>query len=442
MNDNKLPVVVIIGRPNVGKSTLFNRLLGKQAAVTHESSGVTRDRQYHPLEWNGKEFLLVDTGGLTNIASHERLGGFIRKQVDAAVHEADLLLFLVDAQVSLADEDLAIAKDIKKLQKNILLVANKVDNSANEAALYEFLALGLGDAMPVSAVHGRNAGDLLDSITEKLVLRVSPESGERDLKLAIVGRPNVGKSTLVNRLLGFDRMITDDRPGTTRDSVDASLNWEGRRYCLIDTAGLRKRSHVHEPVEERSALHTQLSIERCDVALVLAEAGPEIEEQDVKIIQAVIDKGKGVLVGLNKWDLKEKETKTFDGIVKQLKARYPFMSHLPVLAMSAKTGQRVNKVLEIARRIDERFEQPYAPQDFRDFLRSTTEKHNHPNVAGKKVAFHSLILKSRRPLVFEIKTNHPREIRESYVRYLENRFYERFDAEGIPIKIKFSKKGR
>jgi GTP-binding protein len=237
-------------------------------------------------------------------------------------------------------------------------------------------------------------------------------------------------------------VITDDRPGTTRDSIDSHLLWEGTDFCLIDTAGLRKRSHVNEAIESMSAQHTEQSVQRCDVALVLVDAGQGIEEQDIKIIQSVIDRGKGLCVGINKWDLKEKEDKTLDHMVKAMREYYPCLRSVPILSISAKTGQRVQKVLETAREINAQLDLHYAPQDLKDFLVNATERHHHPSMAGRKVIFHSIFQVSVRPPVFEIKTNHPRDIRETYLRYLDTKFHERFGGYGVPVTFKFSKKAR
>ncbi len=442
MNDNKLPIVAIVGRPNVGKSTLFNRLLSKKLAVAHETSGVTRDRNYHPLDWNGKSFVLVDTGGLTVLATDEKLSRSIRRQVDEAVIESDLILFMVDSHVGITTEDIAIARDLKRNSQKVILVANKADTSVFENNLYEFMPLGFGEPVPISAIHGRRSGDLLDIITNKLGDTGAHSKVDESIKLAVIGRPNVGKSTLINKILGSERMITDDSPGTTRDSIDSNIEWNSHKFTIIDTAGLRKRSHVSEPIEYMSTLHTRQSIERCDVALVLVEAAPQIDEQDVKIIQEVRDNGKGLFIGMNKWDLKEKESKTFDTLVKRLKDRFACTNNLPVLSLSAKTGQRVDKVLETAHKIYKNFDKPYAPQDFKEFLLGLTANHHHPAVNGKRIVFYSMTLTSRRPLVFEIRANHPLDIRDSYVRYIENQFYERFDIQGIPMHFKFLKKTR
>lgn len=443
MSDNKLSTVAIVGRPNVGKSTLFNRLLSKPVAIAHEESGVTRDRKYHELEWNGKRFLLADTGGITPSVSDEKFSSYIRNQAETAIDESELVLFLVDAHVGITDEDLWIASRLRRHQKKVLLVANKVDTPVLENSLYEFLKLGFGDAFPISAIHGRNSGDLLDDVASRIQVSGGNDNETVDvIRLAIIGKPNVGKSTLTNRLLGKERMITDSSPGTTRDSVDSTLDWNGRRFVLIDTAGLRKRTHVREPIEQMSSLRTQESMERCDIALVIVEAAPLIEEQDVKIIQKAWELGKGVIVGMNKWDLKEKETKTFDEIAKRLRERYPVLNYIPIFSLSAKTGQRAVRALELAEMVHMNFCKSFAPQDFREFLLEVSERHHHPSLQGRRIAFSSMTLVSRIPLVFDVRTNRPKDVRDAYIKYLEKQFYKRFETIGVPVRFNFIKKSR
>ncbi|MFH0919996.1 MAG: ribosome biogenesis GTPase Der [Fibrobacterota bacterium] len=440
INNNRLPIVVIVGRPNVGKSSLFNRLLNKKVAITHEQSGVTRDRHYMDAEWNGRDFQLVDTGGLQP-RSNDPIDRHIREQVETAVSESQLIIFLVDGQDGRTDLDMAIARDLKPHRDRVLLVANKSDNRSVEEALYDFAPLGYGPAFPVSALHGRGTGDLLDIVVSRLP-EADPEAipEKHEIRIAILGRPNVGKSTLVNRLLGEARMITNDQPGTTRDAVDSFLSFQGQNYCLIDTAGLRKRSHVHETIEYVSNLHTERGLDRCDVAVVLVDAQEGLEEQDVRIMQMVMEKGRGLILGLNKWDTVAKEGKTFDKRLKDMKIDVHFLDHYPVISLSAKTGQRAVKVLEMVRAVYERMNRNVAPQALAAFLADVSGRHAHPAVKGKRVLIYSMASSDERPFTFDVRSNLPDQVKEPYMRYLLNRFYEHFDAQGVPVLFNFIKR--
>jgi GTP-binding protein len=443
MENNHLPIIAIVGRPNVGKSALFNRLLNKQAAIVNDKAGTTRDRNYQQMDWNGREFVLVDTGGIAD--KEDKMGAYITEQVDLAVKEADLVLFLVDSMVGITDQEIAIARKLRSVREKVVLASNKTDNDSRKEFLHEFMRLGFGEAHPVSALQGKGTGDLLDIIVEKLPLTghwSEVQEGKPVIRLAIVGRPNVGKSTLVNQLVGEKRVIADNTPGTTRDSVDTILEVNDYRFILIDTAGLRKKARVEEPIELQSGRHTDKSLERCDITLLLLDGTMSLDEQDMRILNQAKEKGKGIIIGINKWDMVEKDGKTFDVRVKEMREKVPLLAFLPFISLSALTGQRANKVLETAIDIHKRMEKHIAPQDLKAWLEESVEAHHHPTAGDKFVTFYSVLQASRRPPVFEFKVNQPNKVRDSYTRYLKNRFQERFDMEGVPVEFVYSKKRR
>ncbi|MBL8028872.1 MAG: ribosome biogenesis GTPase Der [Fibrobacteres bacterium] len=443
MENKHLPIVVIVGRPNVGKSALFNRLLGRKAAIVNEKAGTTRDRHYQQMDWNGREFILVDTGGLAD--KEDTMGHFITEQVDLAIKEADIILFLVDAIVGMTDQELSVARKLRKVHNKVLLAANKTDNEERKEFVHEFMRLGFGEPHSVSALQGIGTGDLLDALVE-----IIPETGRWSdakngkpiLRLAIVGRPNVGKSTLVNQLTGEHRVIADGTPGTTRDSVDTFMETDKYSFVLIDTAGLRKRSHVDEPIEKQAGEHTDRSLERCDVTLLLLDGTMTLDEQDLRILTKARERGKGIIIGINKWDLVAKDDKTFDVRVKEMREKVPELEHVPFISLSALSGQRAGKVLEMAETVFARMEKNIAPQDLKAWLEECVEAHHHPSANDKFVNFYSVLQASKRPPVFEFKVNQPTKVRDSYTRYLKNRFNERFDMEGVPVEFKYSKKRR
>ncbi|OGJ90885.1 MAG: ribosome biogenesis GTPase Der [Candidatus Raymondbacteria bacterium RifOxyA12_full_50_37] len=441
MNDKQLQIIAIVGRPNVGKSTLFNRILERPCAVTDEKSGTTRDSQTQAADWNGRSFQLIDTGGIV----FEQVGNIeakIREQVKKAIRSSHLVVFLVDGQAGPTDTDQAIAHDLQKKNIPVLLVANKVEETAHEADIYDFMSLGFGEPVPVSAMHGKGIGDLLDKIIHLLPLETAVLQSDSAIKIALIGRPNVGKSTLVNSLLRQDRMITDNMPGTTRDAIDSYLSASnGQIYCLIDTAGLRKTTHISDDIEKMSALRTRESIERCDIAAVLVDISQGLQEQDLKIIADARDEGKGVIAVLNKWDLVEKDSKTFDALVRDLSSSVQILKYVPIISMSARSGQRVDRLLETAHKVWLLLNRKYSREELSSFLFTATDSHPHP--AGKKfVIFYRMAQKSLKPPVFEILTNAPRLVRESYISYLYNKFYEHFECSGCPIKFEFAKKLR
>ena len=342
-------IVAIVGRPNVGKSTLFNRIIQKKEAIVEDTPGVTRDRIYGKSEWSGKDFILIDTGGFVP-GSEDKIERAIREQAFIAMDDADSIIFVCDGRDGVTPFDLEIAKMLRTSKKPVTLVINKCDNAVQDGYSYEFHKLGLGEPYPISSISGRSTGDFLDAVVANLDSE-DPDADDERVKIAIVGRPNVGKSSLTNALLGKERSIVTDIPGTTRDAIDSVLKYYGEEFVLIDTAGLRKRSQIKENIELYSILRTTRAIERCDVAVIVIDGERGLEDQDKKIINQVDEAGKGMIFAVNKWDLVEKDGKTADQITKLFYSEMKMYDYVPVIYISALTKQRINKVVEYAKEI-------------------------------------------------------------------------------------------
>ena len=436
------PTIAIIGRPNVGKSTLFNRIIGRRQAIVDAQPGVTRDRHFAPAEWNGRRFWLVDTGGLVP-GSTDPMNRAIRGQVEQAVAESDVLVFLVDVQSGVHPQDLEIAQYLRKVKRPVLLVVNKCDDLPNETRQLSFYELGLGEPFPVSASVGKNSGDLLD----RLVTLLPPEGAAPDedaIRVAVVGRPNVGKSSLVNRLVGQDRLVVAPEPGTTRDAIDTPLVHEGHRLVFIDTAGLRKRSKVDEDIEFYSTLRTSRAIEQADVCILVVDAKDGLHTQDMKIVNDAWEKGAGVLIAVNKWDLiDEKDTNTAVRGEKELKARAPFLSFIPFYYVSAKTGQRVVRLLDAILEVAAEREKRVPTAEVNRVLEALVARQQPPQPVGESLRLFYATQVGTAPPRFAVIANRPDAVPESYERYLHNGFREAWDFTGAPLTIKFRrKKGR
>ena len=433
------PTVAIIGRPNVGKSTLFNRLIGRREAIVDARPGVTRDRNFAPADWNGRRFWLVDTGGLVPGAA-DALNRAIRAQVEAAVTESDVLLFVVDVEQGVHPADLEIAQYLRGVDRPVLLVANKADRLPEDQRHLAFYELGLGDPFPVSAAIGKSTGDLLDRIVEMCPEREG-EQVEGAVQVAIVGRPNVGKSSLLNRLLGRDRMVVADEPGTTRDSVDTPVEHEGRRLVFIDTAGLRKRSKVQDDVEFYATLRTSRAIERADVCVLVVDALDGLHAQDLRIIGDAWERGAGVIVAVNKWDLiEEKDTNTAVRGERELIAKAPFLRFIPFLYVSAKTGQRVSKLFDLILTVAEERTKRVPTAEVNRVLESLVSRQQPPQPVGESVRLFYASQIGTAPPRFAIIANRPDAIPESYTRYLVNGFREAWAFTGAPVNVKFRRK--
>ena len=430
------PTVAIIGRPNVGKSTLFNRLIGRREAIVDDRPGVTRDRNFATADWNGRRFWLVDTGGLVP-GAQDAMSRSIREQVEAAVAESDVIVFLVDVQDGVHPADQEIASFLRKAGRPVLLVANKADDLPEDTRHMAFYELGLGDPFAVSAAVGKSTGDLLDRLVEML-----PAAGEvpdeAAIHVAIVGRPNVGKSSLVNKLVGERRVVVDDAPGTTRDSIDTPLTHAGREIVLIDTAGLRKRARVDDDIEFYSTLRTARAIERAHVCVLVVDATDGLHTQDLRIANDAWDRGAGVIVAVNKWDLvEEKETNTAVRGERQLKESAPFLEFIPFLYVSAKTGQRVPKLLDLILEVAAEREKRVPTSEVNRVLEDLLQRQQPPQPVGESVRLLFASQIGTAPPKFAVVANRPEAIPESYTRYLTRGFREAWSFLGAPLAIKY-----
>jgi len=433
------PLVALIGRPNVGKSSLFNRFLRKRIAIVDDTPGVTRDRNYALCDWNGRYFYLIDTGGIIPDSRLE-MARLILDQSETAISQADLILFVVDCQTGPDDIDQKIASNIRKSDKKVILLANKADNETEAMGQYEFLKLGLGDPIAVSATAGENIGDALDVIVEKLP---SPEELEVEtpaLRIAVIGRPNAGKSMFINRLIGQERVIVSPVPGTTRDAVDTPFEFEGRQYVLIDTAGLRRKARVKEDIEYYTTLRTLRAIENCDIALILIDAEQGLAFQDMKIVDDAIAARRGIVLAVNKWDLIEKDQHTADRFTEEIKNYARTLNFIPIIYISALTGQRVEKTLKIIDQVNENWQRRIPTSQLNDFLENIVAKQPPAAVQGKYIRIKYITQVDIKPPTFVIFCNFPKLIQKAYLRYIENRLRDEYEFEGIPLRIKVRQK--
>lgn len=431
-------IVAIVGRPNVGKSTLFNRIIQQREAIVEDVPGVTRDRLYGRAEWSGKEFVLIDTGGFVP-GSEDKIERAIREQAFIAIEDADSVIFVCDGRDGVTPYDLEIAKILRTSNKPVTLVINKCDNALQDSSSYEFHRLGLGEPFPVSGISGRSTGDFLDSVVANLESDSEDENDNR-VKIAIVGRPNVGKSSLTNALLGKERSIVTDIPGTTRDAIDSVLKYYGEEFVLIDTAGLRKRSQIKENVELYSILRTSRAIERCDVAIIVLDAERGLEDQDKKIINQVDEASKGMIFAVNKWDLVEKTGKTADQLTKFIYSEMKTYDYVPVIYISALTKQRINKVIEYAKEIQIKRSTRIPTSKLNDVLLQELEKTPPPSVQGKDLRINYITQVGTEPPVFAFFGNQPRLIPDAYKRFMERALRRCFDLSGVPVSFVFRKK--
>ena len=433
------PTVAIIGRPNVGKSTLFNRLIGRRQAIVDDRPGVTRDRHFAAADWNGRRFWLVDTGGLVP-RSTDPLNRAVKEQVDQAVADCDVLLFVVDVEEGVNPADAEIARELRRAGRPVLLVANKADRLPDDTRHLVFYELGLGDPFPVSAAVGKSSGDLLDRIVEMLPAG-EVEADEEAIHVAIVGRPNVGKSSLLNRLLGRERMVVASEPGTTRDAVDTPFAHGGRSLVFIDTAGLRKRSRVEDDVEFYSTLRTARAIERADVCILVVDATEGMHVQDLRIATDAWERGAGVIIAVNKWDLVEgKDTNTAVRGERALKEGAPFLDFIPFAYVSAKTGQRAHRLLDLILLVADERTKRVPTAEVNRVLEHLVERQQPPQPVGESVRLFFATQIGTAPPRFAVVSNRPDAIPESYARYLTRGFREAWAFTGAPLNIKFRRK--
>jgi GTP-binding protein len=435
-----LPIVAIVGRPNVGKSSLFNRLLRKKMAVVDPTPGVTRDRNYAVCEWNGRQFRLIDTGGMVP-DSKDLMERLILDQSEFAVNEADLVILLVDTLVGIDTSDQRIARTLSKASKPTLLVANKADNPTLDLGIFEFMKLGHGEPMPVSATLGLGIGELLDAI----VCRLPAEEGgsgaeEGAIKVAVVGRPNVGKSSFINKLIGEDRLIVSPIAGTTRDAVNTLLEIDDKKYVLIDTAGLRRHYKVQENIEFYTTLRTARAIDECDIGVVLIDAVDGLTAGDMRVLGDVLEARRGAVLAVNKWDLINKTDKTADEYTVNLREQLGPMAYVPILFISAKSGQRVAKVMSLIDQVQTSLNTRISTSDLNDFLQEVFGKRKPPARQGKFIQFKFLTQSEVAPPTFVFFVNQPELLDKGYIAYLSNQLRARYGFEGVPIRLKFRHK--
>jgi GTP-binding protein len=434
------PTVAIVGRPNVGKSTLFNRLLGGRPAIVSERPGTTRDRHFGDAEWQGRRFWLVDTGGLVP-DSEDSMDRAIRRQVEFALSEADVIVFLVDGREGLHPLDQAIAERLRKAGRPVLLAVNKLDNLEQSTEQYAFYALGFGDPVGVSAAIGKGSGDLLDALVERLP-PYDPAEAEGAINVAVVGRPNVGKSSLVNRLLGEERHVVAPEAGTTRDAIDSVLRFHGKTLNFIDTAGLRRRAKVEDDLEFYSTLRTERAIERAEVCILVVDASVGMHNQDLRIATQAWDRGTGLIVVVNKWDLiEEKGANTARQGQDTLIAKAPFLRYVPFLYVSALTGQRVRKTLELIVQVAESRELRVPTAEVNKVLAELIQRNAPPQKPGEEVKLLYASQIGTAPPTLAIVSNRPDEVPESYQRYLVHGFREAWPFPGSPLRLKFTSRG-
>jgi len=434
-----IPLVALIGRPNVGKSSLFNRFLKKKLAIVDDTPGITRDRNYSLCEWAGHEFYLVDTGGMIP----ESKGGIekmVLAQAEIAIAESDLVVFIVDNQTGPDNTERKIARQLLKSGKNTIVLANKIDDNIYEHERFQFSRLGLDEPLAVSATVGLGIGEALDKIVEQLPPAKSIEQESDTIRIAVIGRPNVGKSSFINRLIGADRVIVSPVPGTTRDAVDTPFEFEGRKYTLVDTAGLRRKARVKDAIEYFTTLRTVRAIENCDIALVLVDASEGLIVQDLKVIEDAANVRRGIVLAVNKWDLVEKDTHTADIFTSQIKEYARTLAYIPNIYISCLSGQRVVKVIPLIDSVYENWERKIATSELNNFLEDIVTRRHPAAVRGKYVKLYYVTQSGIKPPTFLFFCNYPQLLQKSYIRYIENQLRKKYDFDGVPIRIRFKKR--
>ena len=435
------PLVAIVGRPNVGKSMLFNKLVGQRLSIVEDTPGVTRDRLYAPCDWAGRQFDMVDTGGIEPNTDSEILA-FMREQAQIAINAATVIIFVTDIRTGVTAADKEVANMLLRSHKPVVLAVNKADSTgATDPAVYEFYSLGLGDPIPCSAVHGHGTGDLLDACIRYFPEQEEEEQDEDVIRVAVIGKPNVGKSSLVNKILGEKRVIVSDVAGTTRDAVDSAFENQHGRYIFIDTAGIRRKSKVEERVEKFSVMRAQLAIERADVCLILIDGREGVTEQDTKIAGLAHEAGKASIIVVNKWDLVEKETGTMEKMRKDIMRDLSFMSYAPVLFISAVTGQRIDRLFELINYVSEQSAMRISTGMLNDVLSDAQARVQPPTDKGRRLKIYYMTQTGVCPPNFVIFCNRTDLFHFSYQRYIENQIRSVFGLEGTPINIVIRQKG-
>ncbi len=429
------PIIAIVGRPNVGKSTLFNALVGSRISIVKDIPGVTRDRIYADITWLNYQFTMIDTGGIEP-ESKDLMLSHMREQAMLAIDTADLILFLTDIRQGLVDADFQVASMLRKSQKPVVLVVNKVDHfEKQQADIYEFYNLGIGEPFPISAAGKQGIGDMLDAVIE----RIHPESFEEEedgrSRIAVIGKPNVGKSSIINRLLGENRVIVSEIAGTTRDAIDTAVNYEGKEYIFTDTAGLRRKSKVKEDLEHYSVVRTITAVERSDIAVLVIDAAENITEQDAKIAGIAHEQGKGMIIAVNKWDMIEKNDKTMYEFRNKILNTLSFMPYAEMIFLSAKTGQRLSKLFDLINVVVENHSLRIATGVLNEILMEAVAMQQPPSDKGKRLKVFYITQVSVKPPTFVIFVNNKKLMHFSYTRYLENKIREAFGFQGTPLKF-------
>jgi len=433
------PVVCVVGRPNVGKSTFFNRMIGKRIAIVEDTPGVTRDRIYHETEWNGREFALIDTGGIEPSSSDVILSQ-MREQAEIAIDMADVILFMVDGREGVTSADREVADMLRRTGKKVLLLVNKIDKQVNlPDQFYDFYELGMGEPIPVSAANKLNFGDILDEIVASFPEEADSEKEERT-GVAVIGKPNVGKSSLVNALISDNRVIVSPVAGTTRDSIDTPFDWNGRKYDLIDTAGIRRKNKVTEDIERYSVVRAVAAIERSDVCVLMIDANDGVTEQDKKIAGLAYESGKAVVTVVNKWDLVEKDTGTMAKYRKKVLDELVFMSYSPVVFTSVKERKRLDDLMDLIAKVADNAAQRVQTGPLNSLIADAVMMKQPPSDKGKRLKIYYVSQIGVKPPLFQFQVNDRELTHFSYSRYLENRMREAFGFEGTPIKFVFREK--
>jgi len=433
------PVVTIVGRPNVGKSTLFNRIAGKRISITEDTPGVTRDRIYAECEWLDNYFTLIDTGGI-ELNTTDTIFAQMRIQAEIAIDMADVVLFMVDGKEGVTAADMEVAQMLRKAKKEVILVVNKMDKFVNDDNAYEFYNLGIGDPVSVSSTEALGIGDLLDEIIAKFDESMNTEEDDDSIKIAVIGKPNAGKSSIINRIIGENRVIVSDIPGTTRDAIDTKFERNGQKYTLIDTAGIRKKSKISETVEKYSVLRAFTAVERADICILVIDADKGVTDQDIRIAGYSHDNNKGMVIVVNKWDLVEKDNSTFNEYQKEVRESLAYATYAPILTVSALTGQRVNKILDEVDSIYNFRNLRVSTGVLNDIITEAVLMNQPRTVKGKRLKLYYGTQVAVNPPKFLIFVNDSTIVHFSYERYLENKIRESFEFKGTPIVIEFRSK--